>query len=375
MRTSPGDGQSTEADQAMKLADLERVFLKKLSQRIAGSITSYRRRNPKADPHEKARDFLENLDWHLPEDLAELGSAARAFPDLVSDSVAELLDESLDFVSAYLSICGHVLAFAGSRWLQQGRPRRKAQVLAGLLQRAMTATNETFALLERGFPDGAEARMRTVVELGVIATFIERSSTEIANRFEASHHVEMWRRKEDGHIRGLTAETAQLIDKQYQRVIQRHGASMSRPYGWASPAFDNRRVTYADISRAYGNVDSSSRFSNASHHVHASHSGSMKSAAADSLGVYLHGPRPVGFYMPAYECMDSLHQSATAFLRAVMSSRQNVEIVYWTEVLRYTMKEAQLQITHAQAMIDPEWARRSMAKLPELDIDDIFLRI
>jgi len=38
------------------------------------------------------------------------------------------------------------------------------------------------------------------------------------------------------------------------------------------------------------------------------------------------------------------------------------------------MKEAQLQITHAQAMIDREWARRSMAKLPELDIDDIFLR-
>ncbi|WP_292787612.1 DUF5677 domain-containing protein, partial [Microbacterium sp. UBA7513] len=56
----------------------------------------------------------------------------------------------------------------------------------------MTATNETFALLERGFPDGAEARMRTAVELGVIAAFIERSSTEIARRFEASHHVEMW---------------------------------------------------------------------------------------------------------------------------------------------------------------------------------------
>ncbi|WP_315069347.1 DUF5677 domain-containing protein [uncultured Microbacterium sp.] len=374
MRTSAGDGRSAEADPAVKMADLERALLRKLSQRIAGSITSYSRRTPNADPREKARDFLENLDWHLPEDLAELGSAARAFPELVSDSVAELLDESLDFVSAYLSICGHVLASAGSRWLQQGRPRRNAEVLAGLLQRAMTATNETFALLERGFPDGAEARMRTVVELGVIATFIERSSTEIAKRFEASHHVEMWRRKEDDHIRGLTAETIQIIDKQYQRVIQRHGVSMARPYGWASPAFDNRRVTYADISRAYGNVVSSSRFSNASHHVHASHSGSMKSAAADSLGVFLHGP-PVGFYMPAYECMDSLHQSATAFLRAVRSSRRNVELVYWTELLHYTMKEAQLQITHAQAVIDPEWARRSIANLPELDIDGIFLKI
>ncbi|WP_210274249.1 DUF5677 domain-containing protein [Microbacterium sp. Se63.02b] len=358
----------------MDLAELERELLRKLSQRVTGSVTSYRRRTPNADPREKARDFLENLDWHLPEDLAELGSAARAIPDLVSDSVAGLLDESIDFVAAYLSICGHVLASAGTRWLQQGRPRRKAEALAGLLQRAMTATNETFALLERGFPDGAEARMRTVVELGVIATFIERSSTEIARRFEASHHVEMWRRKEDGHIRGLSDEASQTIDRQYQRVIRQHGVSMSKPYGWASPAFDDRRVTYADISRAYGNDDASSRFSNASHHVHASHSGSVKSAVADSSGVFLHGPRPVGFYMPAYECMDSLNQSATAFLRAVMSSRRHVEIVYWTELLHYTMKEAQLQITYAQAMVDPEWARRSMAKLPELDIANILRR-
>ncbi len=63
----------------MKLAALEQVFLKKLAQRIAGSVTSYRRRTPKADPREKARDFLENLDWHLPEDLAELGSADVRF--------------------------------------------------------------------------------------------------------------------------------------------------------------------------------------------------------------------------------------------------------------------------------------------------------
>ena len=373
MRTSPGDGWSAEVQQVMERAELERAFLRKLSQRVAGSITSYQRRTPNADPREKARDFLGNLDWHLPDDLAELGSAARAFPDLVSESVAGVLDESMDFVSAYLSICGHVLASAGSRWLQQGRPRRKAEVLAGLLQRSMTATNETFALLERGFPDGAEARMRTVVELGVIATFIERNTTEIARRFEASHHVEMWRRKEDGHIRGLSEATSQLIDKQYRRVMRRYGVSMAAPYGWASPAFDDRRVTYADISRAYGNADSSSRFSNASHHVHASHSGSVKSAAADSSGVFLHGPRPAGFYPPAYDCMDSLHQSAAAFLKAVMSSKRNVELIYWTELLHYAMKEAQLQITRAQATIDPEWARRSMANMPDLDIDDILL--
>src|SRR5690606_25484277 len=115
-------------------------------------------------------------------------------------------------------------------------------------------------------------RMRTVVELAVIAEFIECNSTEIAVRYEASHHVEMWRRKEDGHLRGLTDATPSSIDEQYERVIRRFGASMAKPYGWASPAFDDQRVTFADISRAYGNVESDSRFSNASHHVHASHS-------------------------------------------------------------------------------------------------------
>ncbi len=202
--------------------------------------------------------------------------------------------------------------------------------------------------------------MRTVVELAVVANFIEANSTEVAERFEASHHVEMWRRKEDGHLRGLTADVSNVIDEQYERVIRRFGASMSRPYGWASPAFGNRRVTYSDISRAYGYTDSDARFSNASHHVHASHSGTRKAAVADAEGVFLHGPRPTGFYLPAYECIDSLHQCASAFLRGVLNSRRNVEVVYWMELLRYTMKEAQLEITRAQASVDPEWARKSM---------------
>jgi len=350
-------------DEAMEGASREQALKRKLAQRIAGSVTSYKRRTPNADPREKARDFLENIDWHLPDDLAELGSAARAIPDLVSDSVSKRLDSSIDFVAAYLAICGYALGSAGSRWRQSGRPWRKVEVLAGLLQRSMTATNETFTLLQRGYPDGAEARMRTVVELAVIANFIERNSTTIAERFEASHDVEMWRRKEDGHLRGLTDALASRIDEQYHRVLRQFGQSMAKPYGWAAPAFDGNRVTFADISRDYGNVESNSRFSNASHHVHASHSGTIKSAAADASGLFLHGPRPVGFYLPAYECMDSLHQCAVAFMRAVLSSKRNVEVVYWMEMLHYAMKEAQLEISHAQAASDPEWARAAMTAM------------
>jgi hypothetical protein len=360
MSTPKEDPWPALVDQALEDAARERMLKKKLAQRVAGSVASYKRRTPEADPREKARGFLENIDGHLPEDLSELGSAARAIPDLVSDSVSRLLDSSLDLVAAYLAICGYTLGSAGSRWRQRGRPWRKVEVLAGLLQRSMSATNETFTLLQRGFPDGAEARMRTVVELSVVAKFIERNSTAIADRYTASHDVEMWRRKEDGHVRGLTEAMSGQIDEQYERVLRRFGDSMAKPYGWAAPVFGRSRVTFADISREYGNVESDSRFSNASHHVHASHSGTLKSAAADSEGLFLHGPRPFGFYLPAYQCMDSLHQCAVAFLRAVMSSKRNVEVTYWMELLHYAMKEAQLEITRAQAISDPEWARKSM---------------
>jgi hypothetical protein len=351
----------------------ERTIKSKLSQRVAGSVASYKRRSPHADPREKARDFLGNIDAFLPNDLAELGEAARAYPDVISSATARQLDSSMDFVAAYLSLCAHVLRSAGSRWRQPGRPWRKVEVLAGLLHRAMIATNETFALLERGFPDGAEARMRTVVELGVIANFIEANSTEIAKRFEASHHVEMWRRKNDGHIRGLTDDIAQAIDRQHERVVRTFGRSMLKPYGWASPAFGNRRVSFVKISEKFGTAGTDSRFSNASHHVHASHSGTLKSAAGDEEGVFLYGPRPKGFYLPAYECLDSLNQCTMAFLRGVTSSRRNVEIVYWMEILRYAMKEAQLEITHAQASADPEWARRSMAGLSGMSLSELIL--
>lgn|GEM_PF-3600318 len=370
MSTSAGRPRSPVVDQIMASIAQEQRLKKKLSQRVAGSVALFRRRNPDADPHEKARGFIENIDWRLPEDLADLGSTAREFPDLVSSSTSRLLDQSAVFIAAYLSICGYVLGAAGTRWRQRGRPWRKVDVLAGLLQRSMTATNETFALLQRGFPDGAEARMRTVVELAIIAKFIEDNNVEITERYKASHYVEMWRRKEDGHIRGLTDTLSKTIDKQYERTIQRFGSSMSRPYGWASPAFDNRRVTFADISRAYGDLDSDSRFSNASHHVHATHSGTLKSAFADTDSVFLHGPRPLGFFLPACDCLDSIQQCAEAFLRAVMSSRHNVEVVYWAELLHYAMREAQLEIIRAQASIKPEWAIDLMEPLTYLESDD-----
>lgn len=72
--------------------------------------------------------------------------------------------------------------------------------------------------------------------------------------------------------------------------------------------------------------------------------------------------------------MDSLHQCAAAFLRSVASSRRSVEVVYWIELLDYTIKEAQLEITHAQAKADPEWARKSMARL-DLNLNQLMLGI
>jgi hypothetical protein len=64
------------------------------------------------------------------------------------------------------------------------------------------------------------------------------------------------------------------------------GASLAKLYGWASPAFGDR-VTFADMSRSGGNDDWTLAFSSASHHVHAPHSGTLKSAAADAVVVFV----------------------------------------------------------------------------------------
>lgn len=342
-----------------------RELTKKLERSIARSIAARGRGASVIDARTSAHGFLENADWYLPDELAVLGTEARVFPGVVSESVTGALDSALDFVAAYLSLCAHVMSLAGSRWRIPGRPWRKTAVLSGLLHRSMAATNETFVLLQGGFPDGAEARMRTVVESAVIANFIDASKVEIAERYYASHFVEIWRRKEDGHLRGLTEDFVRLIDKRYDRTISRFGESISKPYGWASPAFNGRRVTFSDINRAYGDVDLGSRFANASHHVHATPTGTVKSEAADADSVFLYGPRPKGALIPAYECLDSLHRCACAFLSSVLRSCPRPEVVYWEEILHYTMKEAQLELVHAEVMVDPDLRASWMDDHPE----------
>jgi hypothetical protein len=50
-------------------------------------------------------------------------------------------------------------------------------------QRALQVSNEIFVLLKAGYADGANARWRTLCELGVISSFLTKNDNEVSQRY------------------------------------------------------------------------------------------------------------------------------------------------------------------------------------------------
>ncbi|WP_309617440.1 hypothetical protein, partial [Salinibacterium sp.] len=100
-----------------------------LAQRINGSIVSQKRLRPGVDPEENVRDFVEKLDWRLPEDLHRMGADYRASSGLISQTLSAVLDDTLNTFSASVQISEHVIEKCIRDWKRAGGPWRKTDAL------------------------------------------------------------------------------------------------------------------------------------------------------------------------------------------------------------------------------------------------------
>lgn len=123
--------------------------------------------------------------------------------------------------------------------------------------RAVQVSREILTLMMGGFPDGALGRWRTLHEIAVVSLFVSEHGQPIAERYILQDHVISWRRAknymehhERANLGPIEKEVLLRLEANSKEIISRFGESMKEDYGWAAPALNKVRPTFADLEEA-----------------------------------------------------------------------------------------------------------------------------
>ena len=205
------------------------------------------------------------------------------------------------------------IAFVRSK-AKKGIVCREALIL--LHKRACQTTMEVITLLENGLADGALARWRTLYEIQVIATLIEKHGDGIAQRY-FDHDVVAMKRYMDNELKyysnaskpPVSKKIQREINKEFEVVTARYGTRFNSHYGWASYHLNQKKPTFQNLEEAVQQNSMPPTYKQASLKVHAGVAGLVRSLG-DLTGehVTLIGASNAGLEEPAINTAISLTQ-------------------------------------------------------------------
>lgn len=153
----------------------------------------------------------------------------------------------------------------GSEYNSRNRPHAAAssdylfEAIVNIHAKSLRISNEIYALLREGFPDGALSRWRTLHELAVCALFIKANGKEVAKRFILHRDVDAYKKalRYKAHqsalsLKEIDDQTLAAMEARRNEIIQLHGLAMQKDLGWAAVVFGRDRVTFADLEKSVG---------------------------------------------------------------------------------------------------------------------------
>ena len=188
-----------------------------------------------------------------------------------------------------------------------------SEALTRIHAKASTVVKEILLLMMNGFPDGAQARWRTLHELAVTSMFLWEHGNKAAIRYLDHHDVGVFKAAKtyNSHHQKLglepipDAEFAEL--KQHHRaLVEKYGEEFDHDYGWAKPFLNCKRPNFADIEAAVEMDYNRPNYRDASSDIHASSLGVFS-----RLGLFpdeeiiLLGPSATGLAQPAINTINS----------------------------------------------------------------------
>ncbi len=360
---------ANDEGQSEPIPEDEDAILTRMARRIRGAQS-----NP--SPKRLEREYLvtdqedfwdRNLNTLVLETL-RLGLARFRGLSNVEAVMTSVFQTTSPLLMGYIQLGAHVNNLALTSWMPANSlPAAKVQALAQLHARALVILEEAFVLTFTGYPSGATALARTLHEVRVTARFLHRFESRLAERYLASHIVDMWKNKNDFAPRGAAQrskawrETERELDDRYADIVRKYGESMAFENGWAAPRFDKnrqkphrpRRIPFAWIEREVKRPHDREWYRLGSRQVHAVHLGSIQTLAGGARGVALLGPRPFGLANAAIQASWDAQDVAESLLRSCGHLGEHKgEVYYWLEALDQLSHVIRASVTDAQTTLD-----------------------
>ena len=198
------------------------------------------------------------------------------------------------------------------------------EALTRLHARGCQVSGEVLALLHAGFADGAHARWRSLHEMAVVASLIQKHGQELAERYLLHETIQQYK---------LACEYQKFFDRlddeppskedldnlkiQRDELIARFGEAFNGDYGWASSAIGSNRPTMSDIEQHVQLDHMRPYYRMASDNVHPNSHGAyfrLGLHSSQEEEVLLAGPSNFGLANPGHSTAISLLQLTTTLL-------------------------------------------------------------
>ena len=190
--------------------------------------------------------------------------------------------------------------------------------------RACQTSRAILALLRSGFADDAHARWRSLHELAVVASFIEKHGEVVAERYLLHEAIQQqklaqaYKKHQDrAGLELLTQAEIDALDERCKTLVARFGKIFIEDYGWAAPALGDKQPSLAEIERAAQLDHLRPYYRMASDNVHANSHGAFYKLGGFPPGrdILLAGPSNMGLADPGQGAALSLAQATASLVR------------------------------------------------------------
>ena len=217
----------------------------------------------------------------------------------------------------------------------------KNTILIHILSKGCQLLAEILVLLKAGFADGAYNRWRSLHELSVIALIIADSDEIVAKRYFDHESVNIFREasefkkyKEKYGGEGISQESIQDAESNYNSVIEQYGNDFRNDYGWASALLQKKRPTLKDLEQFVELDYLRGHYLRSSNSLHPSVRGLFFRLGLPDIDDHylLNGPSDVGLEDPCYLASTSTYMIATAVLNNV-NNQANMDSIVFAKIL------------------------------------------
>lgn len=241
-----------------------------------------------------------------------------------------------DLLEMYIAYVEDIIIECHNEYVDSETEDLVFDVLMKLECRALRIAQEILILIKSGYADGAHARWRSLHELAVVATVIEKYGEPTAERYLAHDAVEYCKGAEQFQLyarklgqRVIPKREMIKVRKASDHAVATFGDNFKSEYGWAAfalkPNNPKYKPTFTDLEANVNLAKWRPYYRKASWNVHAGSSGIASSLGL--LGQHQHltllGASGVGFADPAQGASTSLMQiTSTVLNREASLDRQ-----------------------------------------------------